>query len=64
VRNANSLADSMQRLADLPLAERRAMGTAGRRMVERRFSDALAARCYLDALEHLPRRRVPDDIWG
>jgi glycosyltransferase involved in cell wall biosynthesis len=49
-KNAPSLAAAMERVADMPPDERRAMGLAGRARVERGFSEALVHRLYLEAL--------------
>jgi glycosyltransferase involved in cell wall biosynthesis len=53
VRDPASLAAAMRHLAQLPPARRLAMGEAGRRKVEERFSEAYVVRTYLDALEEL-----------
>jgi glycosyltransferase involved in cell wall biosynthesis len=50
VRDAASLADAMERLANLPSAQRSAMGAAARRKVQQRFSDEIVVREYLDLL--------------
>jgi len=50
VRDAGSLAKAMRRLAQLPPAQRLAMGEAGRKRVQERFSEALVVRAYLDVL--------------
>jgi glycosyltransferase involved in cell wall biosynthesis len=57
VRNARSLAEAMGRLLNLPPAQRLAMGQAGRRRVQERFSEALVVRAYLDVLEGLHRAK-------
>jgi glycosyltransferase involved in cell wall biosynthesis len=49
-RNADSLADAMQRLVDLNPDERSTMGLASRRKVESKFSEAVVIQAYLDAL--------------
>ena len=53
VRDAGSLAEAMRRLAQLPRAQRVAMGEAGRKRVQERFSEALVVRAYLDVLAGL-----------
>jgi glycosyltransferase involved in cell wall biosynthesis len=53
VRDAASLASAMQRLIELPLAERRAMGEAARRKVQERFNEEFVVRAYLDVLAAL-----------
>jgi glycosyltransferase involved in cell wall biosynthesis len=53
VRDAGSLAAAMRRLAQLPPAQRLAMGEAGRQRVQQRFSEALVVRAYLDVLAGL-----------
>ena len=53
VRDSAALADAMRRLASLPRARQLAMGKAGRRRVQERFSEALVVRAYLDVLSGL-----------
>jgi glycosyltransferase involved in cell wall biosynthesis len=53
VRDASSLATAMRRLAQLPRARQLAMGKAGRRRVQERFSEAFVVRAYLDTLAGL-----------
>jgi glycosyltransferase involved in cell wall biosynthesis len=53
VRDATSLAESMRRLLKLPRAQQLAMGEAGRRRVQERFSETLVVRAYLDVLASL-----------
>jgi glycosyltransferase involved in cell wall biosynthesis len=53
MRDAGSLAAAMRRLAQLPLAQQLAMGEAGRRRVQERFSESLVVRAYLDVLARL-----------
>ena len=55
VRDAGSLAAAMQRFLRLPPRQRLAMGEAGRRRVQERFSEALVIRAYLDVLASLDR---------
>lgn len=55
VRDAGSLAAAMRRLAQLPAAQRLAMGEAGRRRVQERYSEALVVRAYLDVLGGVDR---------
>ena len=56
-RDARSLAQAMRRFADLPPAERLAMGDAGRRKVQERFSEQFVVRAYLDVLAGLDRNQ-------
>lgn len=49
-KSARSLAEAMERIADMSREERRAMGVAGRTRAEREFSEALVHRLYLEAL--------------
>ena len=56
-RDARSLAQAMRRFADLPPAERLAMGDAGRRKVQERFSEEFVVRAYLDVLAGLDRNQ-------
>jgi glycosyltransferase involved in cell wall biosynthesis len=53
VRDAGSLAAAMRRLAQLPPVQQLAMGEAGRRRVQERFSESLVMRAYLDVLARL-----------
>jgi glycosyltransferase involved in cell wall biosynthesis len=55
VRDSASLSAAMQRLGDLLATERLAMGTAGRRKVQDRFSEDFVVRAYLDVLAGLDR---------
>ena len=55
VRDAASLAAAMRRFLRLPPGQRLAMGEAGRRRVQERFSEALVIRAYLDVLASLDR---------
>lgn len=50
VRDPGSLADAMRRVAELPPAERLAMGQAARRKVQAQFSEDFVIRAYLDIL--------------
>lgn len=50
VRNPASLATAMKRLSELPPEQRLAMGQAGRRKVQDRFSEKLVVQAYLDVL--------------
>jgi glycosyltransferase involved in cell wall biosynthesis len=50
VRDSDSLANAMRRLAELPRAERLAMGQAARRKVQAQFSEDFVIRAYLDIL--------------
>lgn len=49
-RSAASLAEAMLAIVAMPAAQRQAMGLAGRALMERRFSEAVVHRAYLDAL--------------
>jgi glycosyltransferase involved in cell wall biosynthesis len=53
VRDAGSLAAAMRRLAQLPPAQQLAMGEAGRRRVQERFSESFVVSAYLDVLARL-----------
>jgi glycosyltransferase involved in cell wall biosynthesis len=53
VRDPASLASAMKQLANLPHARHVAMGEAGRRRVQERFSEAFVVRAYLDVLSGL-----------
>jgi glycosyltransferase involved in cell wall biosynthesis len=53
VRDAASLAGTMRCLAELPIAQRLAMGEAARRKVQERFSEELVVDAYLDVLAGL-----------
>jgi glycosyltransferase involved in cell wall biosynthesis len=53
VRDAASLAGTMRCLAELPIAQRLAMGEAARRKVQERFSEELVVGAYLDVLAGL-----------
>ena len=55
VRDAGSLASAMRRLLQLPRAQQLAMGEAGRRRVQERFSETLVIRSYLDVLASVER---------
>ena len=57
VRNGASLAEAMRRLANLPREQQLAMGEAGRRRVQERFSEAFVIQAYLDVLGGLDRAR-------
>ena len=49
-RDVASLSEAMRRLANLPRDEQLAMGEAGRRLVQERYSEAFVIRAYLDIL--------------
>ena len=49
-RDVASLSEAMRRLANLPPDEQLAMGEAGRRRVQERYSEAFVIRAYLDIL--------------
>jgi glycosyltransferase involved in cell wall biosynthesis len=53
VRDVESLASAMRRLAQLPPAQQLAMGQAGRRKVQERFSEAFVVSAYLEVLAGL-----------
>ena len=53
VRDAGSLAEAMRQLLQLPRPQQLAMGKAGRRRVQERFSEAAVVRAYLDVLAGL-----------
>jgi glycosyltransferase involved in cell wall biosynthesis len=53
VRDSASLAKGMKKLAELPAAQRLAMGEAARRKVQDKFSETVVIRAYLDALDTL-----------
>ncbi|MEA3081860.1 MAG: hypothetical protein QOD54_1528 [Sphingomonadales bacterium] len=53
VRDSGDLAGAMRRLLQLPRAQQLAMGEAGRRQVQERFSEAFVVRAYLDVLAGL-----------
>ena len=53
VRDAASLASAMQRLAELPLAQRVGMGEAARRKVQEEFNEEFVVQAYLDVLARL-----------
>lgn len=52
-RDSGALAEAMRRLLHLPRARQLAMGEAGRRRVQERFSEAFVVRAYLDVLAGL-----------
>jgi glycosyltransferase involved in cell wall biosynthesis len=51
--DATSLAEAMERLANLSDEQRSSMGAASRRKVQEQFSEALVIRAYLEALAGL-----------
>lgn len=57
VRDSSSLADALQRFARLPDEERAAMGVVARRTVEKKFSEELVVRAYLEVLDEVTRVR-------
>jgi len=57
VRDARSLAGAMKRLAEMSVDARAAMGHAGRRLVEERFSESLVIDAYLAAIGEVERAR-------
>jgi glycosyltransferase involved in cell wall biosynthesis len=52
-RDAGSLAAAMRKLAEMPPAQLREMGRAGRRKAEREFSEERVVRAYLDVLKEV-----------
>jgi glycosyltransferase involved in cell wall biosynthesis len=56
-RDSASLASAMRRMSELSAAERLAMGRAGRRKVQERFTEDLVVRAYLDLLAGLDRTK-------
>jgi glycosyltransferase involved in cell wall biosynthesis len=57
VRDSESLAKAMRKLAKMPVSKRSAMGDAGRRKVQEQFSETVVIRAYLDALDTLAGER-------
>ena len=57
VREPASLAKAMKKLAELSPSQRLAMGEAGRRKVQDKFSETVVIRAYLDALDTLAGHR-------
>ena len=57
VRDSESLAKAMRKLAEMPVSKRSAMGDAGRRKVQEQFSETVVIRAYLDALDTLAGER-------
>ena len=55
VRSADSLAEAMRELAEMPEEQRRAMGEAGRRKVQAQYSEEFVVQAYLDVLAQLDR---------
>jgi glycosyltransferase involved in cell wall biosynthesis len=55
VRSAESLADAMREMAEMPAEQRRAMGEAGRRKVQAQYSEEFVVQVYLDVLARLDR---------
>jgi glycosyltransferase involved in cell wall biosynthesis len=53
VSNADALADAFQQLIAMSSGERDAMGLAGRRLVEQRFSEKYVIEAYLDVLSSI-----------
>ena len=56
-RDSGSLAEAMERMARLPRERLRAMGAAGRKKMEREFSEERVVQAYLDVLEQAIARR-------
>jgi glycosyltransferase involved in cell wall biosynthesis len=57
VMDSASLADAMKKLAESSPPRRLAMGEAGRRKVQDKFSETVVIRAYLDALDTLAGHR-------
>ena len=57
VRDSTSLANAMKKLAELSPSQRLAMGEAGRRKVQDKFSETVVIRAYLNALDTLAGHR-------
>ena len=55
VRDPGALAVAIRRLLQLPRTQQLAMGEAGRRRVQERFSETFVVRAYLDVLASLDR---------
>jgi len=55
VRDPDALAAAIRRLLQLPRTQQLAMGEAGRRQVQERFSETFVVRAYLDVLASLDR---------
>jgi glycosyltransferase involved in cell wall biosynthesis len=55
VRNSQSLAAAIRQFADLPFAQRLAMGEAALRKVQNRFNEEVVVRTYLHAIEEFGR---------
>ena len=55
VRDPDALAAAIRRLLQLPRTQQLAMGEAGRRRVQERFSETFVVRAYLDVLASLDR---------
>ncbi|MCB2016003.1 MAG: glycosyltransferase family 4 protein [Hydrogenophaga sp.] len=58
VRSATSLANAMERLAGLGVAERAAMGQAGRDKMTRQFDERIVVKAYLTVIDSLTRRQT------
>lgn len=54
-RSAESLADAMREMAEMPAEHRQAMGEAGRRKVQAQYSEEVVVRAYLDVLARFDR---------
>ena len=55
VRDAEDLARRMLEMIDMPAAQRRAMGAAGRAKMEQEFDERFVVQAYLDALQQILR---------
>jgi len=53
VQDPRSLADAMAKFAQLPMADREAMGAASRRKVQERFSEEVVIQAYLNELARI-----------
>ena len=56
VRDASDLADKMQQMLSLPLAQRQQMADYGRRKMEREFDEQIVIQKYLDAIQNIKTR--------
>ena len=56
LRDASDLADKMQQMLSLPLAQRQQMADYGRRKMEREFDEQIVIQKYLDAIQNIKTR--------
>ena len=56
VRDASDLADKMQQMLSLPMAQRQQMADYGRRKMEREFDEQIVIQKYLDAIQNIKTR--------